>query len=105
VNNHAPNLCGILQRTALESAAVLPQRRTDLEFVGKYNECFAGVRMVIEFKYFSNAAFEKFKTTVDDFELQNEDIEQIAGYVEGLKQEYPEAKISQHVIYCFGNQG
>jgi hypothetical protein len=61
--------------------------------------------MVIEFKYFSNTAFEKLKTTVDDFELQHEDTEQIAGYVEGLKQEYPEAKISQHVIYCFGNQG
>jgi hypothetical protein len=82
-----------------------PKGRTDLEFVGKYNECFAGIRMVIEFKYFSNTAFEKLKTTVDDFELQHEDTEQIAGYVEGLKQEYPEAKISQHVIYCFGNQG
>jgi hypothetical protein len=82
-----------------------PKGRTDLEFVGKYNECFAGIRMVIEFKYFSNTAFEKLKTTVDDFELQQADTEQIAGYVEGLKQEYPEAKISQHVIYCFGNQG
>ena len=61
--------------------------------------------MVIEFKYFSNAAFEKLGTTIDDFKLQDEDIEQIAGYVEGLKGEYPEAKISQHVIYCFGNQG
>ncbi|EDN72250.1 hypothetical protein BGS_0230 [Beggiatoa sp. SS] len=29
----------------------------------------------------------------------------INGYVEGLKKEYPEAKISQFVIYCFGNQG
>jgi hypothetical protein len=82
-----------------------PRGRTDLEFVGKYSECFAGVRMVIEFKYFSNAAFEKLGTTIDDFKLQDEDIEQIAGYVEGLKGEYPEAKISQHVIYCFGNQG
>ncbi|MBF0203711.1 MAG: hypothetical protein HQK67_05205, partial [Desulfamplus sp.] len=35
---------------------------------------------------------------------------QIAGYVEGLKQEYPQkeypdVKISQYVIYCFGNTG
>ena len=82
-----------------------PKGRTDLEFVGKYNECFAGIRMVIEFKYFSNTGFEKLKTAIDDFELQKDDTEQIAGYVEGLKQEYPEAKISQHVIYCFGNQG
>jgi hypothetical protein len=82
-----------------------PKGRTDLEFVGKYNECFAGIRMVIEFKYISNAVFEKFKTPIDDFNLLEADTEQIAGYVEGLKQEYPEAKISQHVIYCFGNQG
>ena len=82
-----------------------PSGRTDLEFVGKYSECFAGVRMVIAFKYFSNAAFQKLRTTIDDFKLQDEDVEQIAGYVEGLKGEYPEAKISQHVFYCFGNQG
>ncbi|OQY47521.1 MAG: hypothetical protein B6242_04875, partial [Anaerolineaceae bacterium 4572_78] len=36
---------------------------------------------------------------------QDEDTKQIAGYVEGLKEEYPEARISQFVIYCFGNQG
>ena len=42
---------------------------------------------------------------MENFELQEEDTEQIAGYVEGLKQEYPEAKISRYVIYCFGNQG
>jgi len=33
------------------------------------------------------------------------DTQQIKGYVEGLKGEYPEAKNSQFVIYCFGNQG
>jgi hypothetical protein len=31
-----------------------PQGRSDLEFVGKYHEKFAGLRWVIEFKYFSN---------------------------------------------------
>ncbi len=82
-----------------------PQGRTDLEFVGKYSECFAGVRMVIEFKYYSNAKFIKLNTPIADFELRPEDTEQIDGYVAGLRQEYPEAKISQHVIYCFGNLG
>lgn len=82
-----------------------PKGRGDLEFVGKYHEKFAGVRMVIEFKYYSNAEFGKFKTAVDDFQLMQEDTQQIAGYAEGLKEEYPEAKISQFVIYCFGNQG
>ncbi len=82
-----------------------PSGRSDLEFVGKYNECFAGTRMVIEFKYYSNAEFRKLKTSLDDFTLQHEDTEQIAGYVEGLRREYPEAKVSQHVIYCMGNLG
>ncbi|TWI73053.1 PD-(D/E)XK nuclease superfamily protein [Desulfobotulus alkaliphilus] len=82
-----------------------PKGRTDLEFVGKFNECFAGIRMVIEFKYFSNAAFKKLNTKIEDFSLMPEDTEQIAGYVEGLKKEYPEAKVTQHVIYCFGNGG
>jgi hypothetical protein len=82
-----------------------PQGRTDLEFVGKFHEKFAGVRIVIEFKYFSNTEFKKFKTPIDDFQLQAEDTQQLKGYIEGIQQEYPEAKISQFVIYCFGNQG
>jgi hypothetical protein len=82
-----------------------PQGRTDLEFVGKYHEQFAGMRIVIEFKYYSSAEFNKLKTTIADFQLQEEDTRQIAGYIEGLKQEYPEARVSQFVIYCFGNQG
>ncbi len=82
-----------------------PQGRSDLEFVGKYHEQFAGLRYVIEFKYYSNAAFRELQTTIDDFALQDEDTRQIAGYAEGLRQEYPEARIRQFVIYCFGNQG
>ncbi|MEA3338491.1 MAG: AAA family ATPase [Chloroflexota bacterium] len=82
-----------------------PQGRSDLEFVGKYHEKFAGLRMVIEFKYYSNAEFQKLETTIEDFELREQDTQQIAGYVAGLGREYPEATISQFVIYCFGNQG
>ncbi|CAK8721672.1 AAA family ATPase [Candidatus Electrothrix aarhusensis] len=82
-----------------------PQGRSDLEFVGKYNEIYAGLRWVIEFKYFSNNEFKKFKTSIADFQLRSQDTEQIAGYAEGLRQEYPEARIALFVIYCFGNQG
>ncbi|MEZ4526570.1 MAG: AAA family ATPase, partial [Desulfobacterales bacterium] len=82
-----------------------PKGKTDLEFVGKFHEKFAGVRMVIEFKYFSNAEFRKLRTGIEDFQLREEDTEQISGYAEGLKTEYPEARVSLHVIYCFGNQG
>ncbi len=84
---------------------IVQENGYDLEFVGKYHEKFAGLRWVIEFKYFSNTKFKNFDTTLEEFELQAEDTQQIAGYVEGLKKEYPEAQISQFVIYCIGNQG
>jgi len=82
-----------------------PSGKSDLEFVGKHHEKFAGLRWVIEFKYYSNTQFKKRGTSIEAFELQKEDKDQIAGYVEGLKKEYPEAQISQFVIYCIGNQG
>jgi hypothetical protein len=60
---------------------------------------------VIEFKYYSNTELKKSKTTIENWKLRQKDTQQIAGYVEGLKPEYPEAKIEPFVIYCFGNQG
>lgn len=82
-----------------------PQGQSDLEFVGKFHERYAGLRWVIEFKYYSNNEFKKLDTTIDTFECKAEDTEQINGYVQGLRQEYPEARIEKFVIYCFGNQG
>ena len=82
-----------------------PQGKSDLEFVGKYHEQFAGLRWVIEFKYFSNTATRAKKFRIDQFELIKTDDDQIRGYAEGLRQEYPEAKVALFVIYCFGNQG
>ena len=82
-----------------------PSGKSDLEFFGKHHEKFAGLRWVFEFKYYANTDFNKLKTSVGAFKLQEKDKTQIAGYVEGLRKEYPEAQISQFVIYCFGNQG
>lgn len=82
-----------------------PTGKSDLEFVGKYHERFAGLRWVIEFKYCSNAELRRLNTTIEDFVLRPDDSEQIAGYVEGLKREYLEAQIASFVIYCFSNQG
>ena len=65
-----------------------PQGRTDLEFVGKYHEHYAGLRYVIEFKYYSNTEFKTFKTPLESFQLQEADTAQIAGYVQGLLREY-----------------
>lgn len=82
-----------------------PSGKSDLEFVGKYHEKFAGLHWVIEFKYYSNSEFRKLDTTIEAFQLQAEDTVQLTGYVEGLRREYPEAQIASFVIYCFGNQG
>lgn len=81
-----------------------PQGKSDLEFVGKYHEKFAGLRWVIEFKYYSKRTMREKKIDVPNFTVQAEDTKQIQGYVQGLLQEYPEAQVSQFVIYCFGNQ-
>ena len=85
--------------------SLYPQGRSDLEFIGKFHEKFAGRRWVIEFKYYSNAELGKMKTTIENFTLQKADTEQIQGYAAGLRTQYAEAVISLHVIYCFGNQG
>ncbi|MEZ4735090.1 MAG: AAA family ATPase [Caldilineaceae bacterium] len=83
-----------------------PKGKSDLEFVGKYNERFANLRWAIEFKYYSNTEFKKkFKTTIAAFHLQAEDTEQVQGYAEGLRQEFPGTHIECYVIYCIGNQG
>lgn len=57
-----------------------PKGKSDLEFVGKYHEKFAGLRWIIEFKYYSNAEFKRtFNTSIDEFELQTDDTVQIGG--------------------------
>jgi len=85
-----------------------PEGKSDLEFIGKHNEKFAGIRWVIEFKYYSNTGIKQKlsqdKITLDEFKVQEDDLDQIRGYVQGLAREYPEAQVSQFVIYCFGNQ-
>ena len=82
-----------------------PDGRSDLEFVGKYHERFAGLRWVIEFKYLSNTEFSRMKEKLEDFKMRKEDTIQIEGYAKGLIQENPEAHIRLFVIYCIGNTG
>jgi hypothetical protein len=82
-----------------------PTGRTDLEFVGKYNEKFANLRIVIEFKYFSNEKFKAFKCKIDNFQLQDNDALQLKRYIVDIKKEWPKATIEPYLIYCIGNQG
>jgi len=82
-----------------------PQERTDLEFVGKYNEKYAGLRIVIEFKYFSNIKLKDLKISIDQFQLREKDATQLKNYGKYIKNSWPQATIEQYLIYCFGNQG
>jgi hypothetical protein len=82
-----------------------PKGLTNLEFVGKYNEKFANLRMVIEFKYFSNAKFKAFKCKMDDFQMQENDAKQLKQYIDDIQKEWSRAIIEPYLIYCFGNQG
>ncbi|OQA53963.1 MAG: putative AAA-ATPase [Euryarchaeota archaeon ADurb.Bin294] len=82
-----------------------PKGRSDLEFVGKYHERFAGIRWIIEFKYFSNTEWTRMNTSIEEFTVRDEDTKQIMGYAEGLRYEYPQAHVRIFVIYCIGNQG
>ena len=81
-----------------------PKGKSDLEFMGKHHTKFAGMRWVIEFKYYSKRKMLQDAIDLATFELKDDDTTQIRGYVEGLKREYPEAEISQFVIYCFANE-
>jgi len=82
-----------------------PQGRTDLEFVGKFHEKHSGIRILIEFKYYSNTRFKKLKTAIGDFQLKADHSHQISVYAQKLRKAYPEASVSQFIIYCFGNRG
>jgi len=80
-----------------------PKGRSDLEFVGKHHRQFAGLRWVIEFKYYSKTKMRDEKIDLKTFKLDEKDMKQINGYVDGLMEEYPEAQVSKFVIYCFAN--
>jgi len=78
-----------------------PFGRSDLEFIGKYSEKFSGRRWIIEFKYYSNIDFQKFRCKPDEFQLQKGDIEQISGYAIDLKKGMPGSRCitSYHLLF------
>jgi len=81
--------------------------RTDLEFIGKYHTKFAGVRCLLEFKYYSNARFKKISRglPVSRFQALAEDIKQLKTYEAEWKKKHPGPGNKSFLVYCFGNQG
>jgi hypothetical protein len=92
--------------------------RTDLEFIGKYHTKFAGLRYLLEFKYYSNAQWKKMsrnrpvQTTgkkpgkkISQFQALEKDIKQLQAYEAEWKKEHPQAGNKSFLVYCFGNQG
>ena len=92
--------------------------RTDLEFIGKYHNKFAGLRYLLEFKYYSNARWNKISRTlpgpaagkkssgkISQFQAPGKDIEQLKAYEAQWKKEHPQAGNKSFLVYCFGNKG
>ncbi len=81
--------------------------RTDLEFTGRFHTKFAGLRFLLEFKYYSNAKWNKIKTGKKrgEFEPPEDDLNRIREYKEEWKRKHPNGQKGCFLIYCFGNQG
>ncbi|MCP4215522.1 MAG: AAA family ATPase, partial [bacterium] len=83
--------------------------RTDLEFIGKYHTRFAGLRYLLEFKYYSNAGWKKSTAKIGGdisrFQPPETDIEQLKAYEAEWKKEHPEGEKKSFLIYCIGNRG
>ncbi len=83
--------------------------RTDLEFVGKYHTQFAGLRFLLEFKYYSNAGWKKISRDIDgsieQFQPPETDINQLKAYEKEWKKEHLGGEKKSFLIYCIGNQG
>ncbi|MCP4156094.1 MAG: AAA family ATPase, partial [bacterium] len=83
--------------------------RTDLEFVGKFHTQFAGVRYLLEFKYYSNAKWKKISADSDgniaQYQPPERDINQLKAYEREWKKEHPRGEKKSFLVYCAGNQG
>ena len=82
-----------------------PKGKSDLEFVGKNERQFAGMHWIIEFKYYSRRKMREKEINVKTFQSVKEDVSQVQGYGEGLRQKSPDAKLSMFLVYCFANEG
>jgi hypothetical protein len=118
---------------ALESSYA--SGRTDLEFIGKYHTKFADLRFLLEFKYYSNARWNKIRrelpvsaaenkysqtgqpgkptkknkkknvTKISQFQALEKDIKQLQAYEAEWKKKHPHPGNRSFLVYCFGNQG
>ena len=85
--------------------------RTDLEFIGKYHTQFAGLRFMLEFKYYSNARLNKISPglpvsgKISQFQPPVKDMDQLKGYEAEWKKQHPQPGNKSFLVYCFGNQG
>ena len=92
--------------------------RTDLEFIGKFHTQFAGLRYLLEFKYYSNAKWKKIrkelpgskegkktKDKISLFQAPKKDMKQLKAYEKEWKKEHPQGEKKSFLVYCFGNQG
>ncbi|MCP4146472.1 MAG: AAA family ATPase, partial [bacterium] len=83
--------------------------RTDLEFIGKFHTRFAGLRFLLEFKYYSNARWKKSSVKIDGkislFQPPEKDLKQLKAYETQWKKEHLNGENKSFLVYCIGNQG
>ncbi|MCP4214812.1 MAG: AAA family ATPase, partial [bacterium] len=81
----------------------------DLEFIGKFHTQFAGLRYLLEFKYFSNAKWKKSggdkAGSIARFQPSEADIHQLRAYEKEWKKEHPGGEKKSFLVYCIGNRG
>ncbi len=82
-----------------------PAGRTDLEIVGRFDSDRAGIRFLLEFKYFSNAQMKRNHLSWKDFVPPEADRTQVLDYDNHVRKQHPKAQLHSYLIYCFGNQG
>ncbi|MEM7538738.1 MAG: PD-(D/E)XK nuclease domain-containing protein [Chloroflexota bacterium] len=82
-----------------------PKGKSDLEFIGKNEQQFAGMHWILEFKYYSKTKMREKDVDLQTFEALGDDIAQVQGYGEGLRQKSSDADLSMFLVYCFANEG
>jgi len=81
-----------------------PSGRSDWEMLGKHHTEYRNIKVVIEFKHFTNTEGQKRKVLELDAPYRD-DAAQVARYADDIYARFPDYKIRTFVLYTVGNTG